>query len=120
MGLCRIKPDKSCLEIQYKALRRKLAKGKETSKQKDYQIRSFQELKSKYRDIQSVSDPVSTSSLLIKQFVDNKAMEESIVSGIMDAMSDRKKLHSHIKNYVTSKDFLQQLLSIYQSFHKTI
>jgi hypothetical protein len=104
----------TCLEIQNKALRQKLTKVKETSKQKDNWIRTLQELKSKEGAIKPVSVPVSASSALRKQLADNKAIRESIVSGIVNVLFGRKKV-----TYVTSNDFLQQLPSIYQSFQKT-
>jgi hypothetical protein len=42
------------------------------------------------------------------------------VFNVMDSLVARKKLHSHIKNYLTSNDFLQQLPSVHQFFQKTI
>ena len=106
----------SCLEIENKELSKKLAKVKETSKQKDYRIRSLQE--SKYNhddDQQTVSDGGSVFTALIKQLVDSKVTGHSVVSSMMDSLVGRKKLHSHIKNYISPAT-----PSVDQSFQKTI
>jgi hypothetical protein len=99
----------SCLEIEKKGLSRNLAKVTETSKQKDYRIRSLQESKSNHDvNIQTVSDGGSAFSALIKQLVESKVTGPIIVSNVLDSLVARKKLHSHIKNYLTLNDFLQQ------------
>jgi len=99
----------SCLEIEKKGLSRNLAKVTETSKQKNYRIRSLQESKSNHDvNIQTVSDGGSAFSALIKQLVESKVTGPIIVSNVLDSLVARKKLHSHIKNYLTLNDFLQQ------------
>jgi hypothetical protein len=111
----------SCMEIEKKGLSRKFGKVKETSKQKDYRIRSLQESKSNHDgNVQTVSDGGSAFSALIKHLVDSKVTGPSIVSNVMDSLVAQKKLHSHIKNYLTSNDFLQQLPSAHQFCQKTI